>query len=250
MSRPWIAAALHLTIGLIATVALAWAAAIWSPITHTAFRHDIAASLPVWDVHHVNASYVGQIGPADWPLPVPADWPRAVSSVRYSGPGLSVTSASTRFMGTISISGPVHPEVADLLTWSKPDYNAEMRAYGWPWRAFVVRYHERRQPGVQLVCAGDPVLWLPSATDSPAAIGQFTPRARSRFLPLIPSARGLTADTTCFALALWLARRAPGAVRRHSRLRRGLCPACAYNLSGLAPTSPCPECGAEPTHNA
>ncbi len=62
-------------------------------------------------------------------------------------------------------------------------------------------------------------------------------------LPYYPVIPGFAADTALYAGVWWALLFGPGATRRSRRRRRGLCPRCAYDLKGLAPGSPCPECG-------
>jgi hypothetical protein len=54
--------------------------------------------------------------------------------------------------------------------------------------------------------------------------------------PLWPIAAG---GWTLTALVWWMSRGA-------ARVKAGACPSCRYDLSGLPPGSPCPECAAEP----
>jgi len=64
-------------------------------------------------------------------------------------------------------------------------------------------------------------------------------------LPLRPIWPGFAVNTVFYAAVLWLLIAAPFALRRRRRIRRGLCPKCAYDLRGSAPGSTaCPECGA------
>jgi hypothetical protein len=59
-------------------------------------------------------------------------------------------------------------------------------------------------------------------------------------LPYLPLWPGIAINTIFYALILWLLFFAPFAWRRRRRLKRGLCPACAYPVGG----SPvCTECG-------
>ncbi len=62
-------------------------------------------------------------------------------------------------------------------------------------------------------------------------------------VPLRPIPLGFTLDTLFYAAILAALFLAPSRLRRSLRLRRGLCPACAYNLVGLTPGTACPECG-------
>jgi hypothetical protein len=61
--------------------------------------------------------------------------------------------------------------------------------------------------------------------------------------PLFP---GFALNTALYAATWYLLLFTPlplyRAARRRSRVSRGMCPACAYNLEG-SPSGPCPECG-------
>ena len=64
-----------------------------------------------------------------------------------------------------------------------------------------------------------------------------------RKLPKQVSWPGFAINTAFYAVALWLLFAAPLALRRRRRIKRGLCPKCAYDLRGTQ-TGVCPECGA------
>jgi hypothetical protein len=61
-----------------------------------------------------------------------------------------------------------------------------------------------------------------------------------RVLPLRPIWPGFEIDTVFYAAVLWVLVTAPGFIRRRIRIRRGLCPRCAYPIGTNAV---CTECG-------
>jgi hypothetical protein len=66
-----------------------------------------------------------------------------------------------------------------------------------------------------------------------------------RLLPLRPIWPGFAINTLFYAAILWLLFAAPFALRRMRRIKRGLCPACAYPVGTSAV---CTECG-EPVNS-
>ena len=69
-------------------------------------------------------------------------------------------------------------------------------------------------------------------------IGDFR---RGHVVPLGPIWPGFAINTVFYAAVLWLLFAAPFALRRRRRIKRGLCPKCAYPV-GTSDT--CTECGA------
>jgi hypothetical protein len=65
-------------------------------------------------------------------------------------------------------------------------------------------------------------------------------------LPLFPLWPGFALNTIFYAALAWILWQIPLALRRHRRRRAGRCTRCNYDLKGLPPGSPCPECGTKP----
>ena len=63
-----------------------------------------------------------------------------------------------------------------------------------------------------------------------------------RALPFRPLWPGFAVNTLFYVIVLWLLSSGPFALRRIIRIRRGLCPKCAYPMGGSAV---CSECGKE-----
>ena len=78
--------------------------------------------------------------------------------------------------------------------------------------------------------------------------GTYNSSGEGRLLPLRPIWPGFAINTVFYAFILWLLFAlggTPFALRRRRRIKRGLCPKCAYDLRGSATDSTtCPECGA------
>lgn len=62
-----------------------------------------------------------------------------------------------------------------------------------------------------------------------------------RFIPIRPLP-GLAVNTVFYAGLYLFGAFAVKATIRRRRVRRNLCPGCGYQRTGLAPSSPCPEC--------
>ncbi len=75
--------------------------------------------------------------------------------------------------------------------------------------------------------------------------GFFPPhclQSGERAIPYLPIWPGFAINTIFYAGVLWLLFAAPGFVRRRYRIKRGLCPSCAYPV-GVSKV--CAECGAQ-----
>jgi hypothetical protein len=72
------------------------------------------------------------------------------------------------------------------------------------------------------------------------AVMMKRPFATERWLPLRPIWPGFAVNTLFYAGILWLLFAAPFALRRRRRIKRGLCPACAYPVGD---SEVCTECG-------
>ncbi len=107
-------------------------------------------------------------------------------------------------------------------------YALWMSQWGWPFRCLESESHAvSSTTGSSL----PPMPW-PLRPLAPA----------NGFLLMCPVWRGFAVNTTFYAAILWLLIPGPFALRRFLRVRRGLCPKCAYPMGE---SSVCTECGCE-----
>ena len=122
------------------------------------------------------------------------------------------------------------PNLVDRLT-------THVDARGWPTRALWSRFEHvfiRKPYGSKLIADSKglriPPMQLPNI-EAPLLV---------RHLPLGVIWPGFAVNTLFYAVVLWLLISGPFALRRFIRVKRGLCPACAYRM-GESPV--CSECG-------
>lgn len=128
----------------------------------------------------------------------------------------------------------------------EPDSEAPPKAFhfwvatarGWPMCSVAGAVHVTRRPGQNGLATDADVLWAIALDEGDVA--DIRKHWKLRLLPFRPLAVGFTVNTIFYATILWLLISGPFVVRRFIRVRRGLCPACAYPIGQ---SDACSECG-------
>lgn len=111
---------------------------------------------------------------------------------------------------------------------------------GWPWPCMWSSYDQQPSNNYWWFKARNGIV-IGQHPTSPMPNAMLSPCERSLPLRMVWFA---FAGDTCFWAALWGALLfTPVAIRHILRRRRGLCLACGYDRRGLAPDHACPECG-------
>ena len=128
---------------------------------------------------------------------------------------------------------------------------ARHRAWGIGWSAISqplpLGSSTTIEAGFPLACVGGDYIWMPhggfGGYDTRFLIGwergERWPKPPRPF-PLRPIWPGFAVNTLCYAAILWLLILGPFVLRRFIRMKRGLCPACAYPMGE---SNVCSECG-------
>jgi hypothetical protein len=240
MKRIVVKLAIFLILGAIINVAVAWGFALWQdamPRFLLPFPYGVSHDgNSTWDVRRVRRSGTDMVVLIPMRLRMPylaPDADRAAMKAHVLKLRAKARDPKTPFDEVLELP------MIQLPYWSQgrtpPDeaqraclncFVAE-EARGWPMQS-LLSFHFRG-----LGKPGEEWAWH---------IGGIQSSGLPRQLPLKPIWPGFAINSAINATALWLLVAALFAYRRHRRIKRGLCPACAYDLRG-SDSSICPECG-------
>jgi hypothetical protein len=160
------------------------------------------------------------VGASPWPSPVPANWEEPATCYVRSNWALTEINA-VGFLRDRQDAAPmqyVFKAGFPCRSLSREVHGAPF--YGQPYTMLSMR---------------PPRTWQEGLAIPPLVHARF-----DRYLPLHPMPLGLAVNTIFYATALWCLARGLLFVRRGIRLRRGLCPKCAYPIGE---NDLCSECG-------
>ena len=122
---------------------------------------------------------------------------------------------------------------------SDPIFYVQLQRAGWPRRSVectgATNWPPARVNGFAILDWNDGLPCPSFLEPSPTGADDTAPP-----LPYRPIWPGFAINTIFYAAALWLPFAAVGRLRRRRRIKRGLCPACAYPVGDSAV---CTECG-------
>ncbi len=217
MKRRLILILLLLMAGAIINVAAAWGCVIFNP----------SGVFYNWQWMHVNEA-------RGWPVRVPADWP---------APSMPTYLLLDRGIRVQCVYSATHEHEVML-------YQAGRPCQSMAWHTLLNPEHVGRGLG-HFDESGS--AWNDGMRIFSEKAGSGNKPVWKR-LPLRPIWPGFAINTVLYAALLWLLFVAPFALRRRRRIKRGLCPNCAYDLRGSPHPNPlptpkgdgtkvCPECG-------
>ncbi len=224
MKRRLLIVAVFLLAGAIVNVAVAWACAAWI---------DFRGGGGLW----IEGRGGEQEGPS-YNLWLVMTYRRSGAFRAYSMWSDRSTNSSADGFVTPGPAAPLVPDWAPFL--SPTDDTGEFHSYfadarGWPllsmWSGLMFSYtpNGRTPNTANLGIALDPALST-----------RWGDHRHVRLLPLRPLLLGFSVNTLLYATLLWLLIPGPFALRRFVRVKRGLCPACAYPRGE---SDVCSECG-------
>lgn len=194
---------LFLILGAIVNVGVAWWGAAMMP-----FRN------------HSNHRPTGA-GP--WPIDVPEDWPPSVDGIANDW----------ALVTWIMVAGEERHSTGHNR--SAPNHHVNVFEAGWPMRS--LRTWTISAPPYETSDDRDHKTRM--GIDAAEIVPFFQNRSRLP-VPLQPIPLGFTLNTLFYASIFFFPSAGICKLKQHRRLRRGLCPHCAYDLAGI---TNCPECG-------
>ncbi len=224
MKRHLLIIAICLLLGAVVNVAVAWGCAVWLEVFRGQFERvrDRNTDLGVF------------------------------RAAKFSRPG-AMYFETVRWKGRVQQSVSPTDDPNELLpgwtgltaptqAYESGKYQIEYRAVdlrGWPMRSLWLEYTGHSSSGVLDVQGG----LVTSALRMSPRSGRPLTRSGQSFpvaLPLRPLWPGFALNTLFYAVILWLLAGGLFALRRDLRIKRGLCPKCAYRTGE---SSVCTECG-------
>ncbi len=240
MRRRLLTVAIFLLAGAVVNVPVAWGCAVWARFPYS----ESTTAVPT----EAERGWLERIGwratpnTAAWIYEIKVDDLRGVGVVERA---FSESQSERRpfEIYVVRLITTLHFAVLTRAGWplhslagERWDVDADGAVYNQPWKAADAGPHY-----LQPIRTGDGRIvrpmeqWHRSAV---VVVGRGT--TASRVLPLRPIWPGFAVNTLFYAAILWLAIPGPFALRRFLRVRRGLCPKCAYPM-GEAPV--CTKCG-------
>ena len=173
----------------------------------------------------------------EWPHSVPSHWPERATTIQPEALGWRVH----RYQAATD-------EERDGEFWRTEEFLLDIVHVGWP--CYVLQsemWYDRVVNDAAGV--GDHFRFDGQPPQTPWRRGISLPSARFGFglqswktLPVRPIWPGFAVNTLFYAAVLWLLIAGPFVLHRFIRVRRGLCPACGYDLRH-GEHDACPECG-------
>ncbi len=208
---------MFLLLGAVVNVAVAWG--ITAGVTYPGWPPSPTLA---WDV--------------EWPRPVPDHWPERASTIQ----GQIFGWRFDQYQGTAV-------EMRNGEPWATEEFRIDIASVGWPchalraeqWVDFVYPHPEAEAGRHRFDGQPRRTWWLCGIPLQYPRFG-FDPQQSLKSLPVRPIWPGFAINTIFYATLLWLLIPGTFALRRFLRLKRGLCPKCAYPMGG---SSVCTECG-------
>lgn len=187
----------------------------------------------VWSLLTFDSLYTPQDLKKHYPNGPPTDPQLALSTLREMYDPLITQRPGGRSFHTSASWGQFAPGSSA----PQPGLRGSDYGFGWP---FICMWYQVLGQDHNLTVIGAELRGGLLISGQPATVG--TPRCR--IIPLFPAWLGLLGNTFLYAAAWASLLIIIPMLLRANRRRRGLCPACAYDLRATPPGSPCPECGA------
>jgi hypothetical protein len=182
---------------------------------------------------------------AAWLRPVPAGWPPPQQGSGFESRWWRYRSlVAERWPDDRSIFGRPGPADGQYDTWTLNE-----NRYGWPRKSLATWGTSEEHELSAMVVGPSGIKWTRTPVGAPvpgrlhaAWVLPFEYGSKLA-LPLRPAFPGFGFNTVFYGALAWMVVRGPVLLQRWRRRRTGRCIRCGYNLAGLPPATPCPECG-------